>query len=332
MPSKSSSSSDSAIRGSSQSEGAVEPFDGLILVDKPSGLTSHDVVARLRKIAQTRRVGHAGTLDPMATGVLICGVGKATKLLGRVSVTAKEYTATIRLGISTDTDDAQGAVLMTTDTRDSANELIAQLPTVMASLTGDILQRPSTISAIKVDGKRAYHRARSGEDITLDLREVSVNRFDLKDVREHAVADAAGTVTGVIDLDVHVECSTGTYVRALARDLGESLAVGGHLTALRRTRVGPFGIDQCATLDELASQFRPSRHGMSLKSACLALFAPTTLGAQDAIGFRHGRRAPWPSQAADDQTLVVLDPAGHLLGLATQKAGELAPSVVWQPA
>src|SRR4051812_29074000 len=208
---------------------------GLVVVAKPGGLTSHDVVARLRRILRTRKVGHAGTLDTMATGVLVCGVGRATKLLGHLALDTKSYTATIRLGATTTTDDAEGEVVATADARGVSD---AAIDAGISALTGTIAQVPSSVSAIKVDGQRAYSRVRAGEEVVLPARPVTVSEFTL--VARH------GT-----DLEVVVACSSGTYVRALARDLGAGLGVGGHLVALRRTRVGPFGLDHARTLEQL---------------------------------------------------------------------------------
>jgi tRNA pseudouridine55 synthase len=215
--------------------------DGLVIVDKPAGLTSHDVVGRLRRLAHTRRVGHAGTLDPMATGVLVLGIDKATRLLHHLVLTDKAYTATIRLGQATVTDDAEGDVVSTAS---AAGVDEATIRTVMLPLTGDILQAPSSVSAIKVDGQRAYQRVRDGEAVELPSRPVTVARFE--------VVTFARPSADLLDVDVEVECSSGTYVRALARDLGRALGTGGHLTALRRTRVGPFPIALAQTLDALA--------------------------------------------------------------------------------
>ncbi|MGH8894341.1 MAG: tRNA pseudouridine(55) synthase TruB [Actinomycetes bacterium] len=217
--------------------------DGLVVVDKPGGMTSHDVVARVRRLAGTRRVGHAGTLDPMATGVLVIGVNRATRLLGHLALTEKAYEATVRLGATTMTDDAEGELLSTTSTDHVTPEAVAE---GLTRLTGDIDQVPSAVSAVKVDGQRAYRRVRSGEQVDLPARRVTVHELTLVDVR-HSL--------GFIDLDVHVVCSSGTYVRALARDLGGGLGVGGHLTALRRTRVGPYDLSAAHTLDQLADEF-----------------------------------------------------------------------------
>ncbi len=215
---------------------------GLVVVDKAAGWTSHDVVGRLRRLAHTRRVGHAGTLDPMATGVLVVGVGAATRLLHHLVLAEKAYTATIRLGLSTVTDDAEGEVVATAS---AAGLDEAAVRAAMRPLTGDIQQVPSAVSAIKVGGQRAYKRVREGETVELPARPVTVSRF--------APVAFDRPTADLLDVQVEVECSSGTYVRALARDLGAALGVGGHLTALRRTRVGPFGLDRARTLEELAA-------------------------------------------------------------------------------
>ncbi|MEQ7124645.1 tRNA pseudouridine(55) synthase TruB [Actinopolymorpha sp. B11F2] len=217
--------------------------DGIVVVDKPAGWTSHDVVGKLRRLAHTRRVGHAGTLDPMATGVLVLGIERATRLLGHLALTEKTYDATMRLGQTTHTDDAEGTVVGGAPAGDLTRERIEQ---AIADLTGEILQVPSSVSAVKVAGERAYRKVQMGESVDLPARSVVVRRFDVHDVRH---------VGDVVDLDVTVECSSGTYIRALARDLGAALGVGGHLTALRRTRVGVYGLDMARTLDELERAF-----------------------------------------------------------------------------
>ena len=240
---------DAAQAGPARSAGRAQPPrvtpDGLIIVDKPAGWTSHDVVSRMRRLASTRRVGHAGTLDPMATGVLVIGVNRATKLLTFLVGCDKEYTATIRLGASTLTDDAEGEITALAGANGVDNERIED---AVARLRGDIMQVPSAVSAIKIDGKRSYHRVRSGEDVELPARAVTVSSLVINDVRR-------GQLDGVrvLDVDVTAAVSSGTYVRALARDLGASVGVGGHLTALRRTRVGAFTLDQAHSLDDLAS-------------------------------------------------------------------------------
>jgi len=295
-------------------------IDGLVIVDKPADWTSHDVVARMRRIAGTRRVGHAGTLDPMATGVLVCGIGKATKILGRISGSTKAYEATIRLGVATTTDDAQGEVVSVTDAGAVAADR-SLLAKQIAALTGPIMQRPSAVSAIKVDGKRAYQRVRDGESLTLAARPVTVARFDLDAVTVGEQVDGSG----VVDLAVRIECSTGTYIRALARDLGDALGVGGHLTALRRTRVAEFGIDQAATLSELAEELTVT----PLAEACGALFTTVVVDEAAAVRISHGVRIEWPAGLTGDDTVAVYGPEQRILGLAECKDGRLAPTVVW---
>ncbi len=218
--------------------------DGLVVVDKPAGFTSHDVVAVLRGAARTRRVGHAGTLDPMATGVLVVGIGRATRLLGHLALTEKEYEGTIRLGQTTVTDDAEGEV---TGRAGAADVPRNALDAEVARLTGDIMQVPAKVSAVKIDGRRSYHRVRAGEDVEIPARPVTVRAFTVRETRERRAEDG----TPVVDADVTVVCSSGTYIRALARDLGAALGTGGHLTALRRTRVGPYTLAAAHPLDEL---------------------------------------------------------------------------------
>ncbi|MGW5195482.1 tRNA pseudouridine(55) synthase TruB [Kribbella sp. NPDC004138] len=217
--------------------------DGIVVVDKPAGMTSHTVVARIRRLAGTRKVGHAGTLDPMATGVLVVGLNRATRLLGHLQLADKSYDATIRLGATTTTDDAEGEILTTAAVDGVTAEAIS---TAVAAYRGEISQVPSKVSAIKVDGKRAYERVRAGEEVALKARAVTISLYDVLDVRVGPDG---------IDVDVSVDCSSGTYIRALARDLGADLGVGGHLTALRRTRVGSFGLAAAHSLESLAKSF-----------------------------------------------------------------------------
>ncbi len=250
---------------------------GIVVVDKPAGMTSHDVVGRCRRIFGTRRVGHAGTLDPMATGVLVIGVDRATKILGLLTAASKSYDATIRLGQSTSTDDADGELVQQSSAEHLTNSSIAA---ALAGLRGEIEQVPSAVSAVKVGGRRAYRLVREGHSVDLPARPVRVDRFDLISARRH---DA------LVDLDVEVDCSSGTFIRALARDLGEALHVGGHLTALRRTRVGRFGLDQATGLDDLAQ--RP-RLTYSLDETCLLIFPRRELNAEEAEAVGHGRPLP----------------------------------------
>ncbi|UTT62509.1 tRNA pseudouridine(55) synthase TruB [Microcella humidisoli] len=216
---------------------------GLLLVDKPQGLTSHDVVARARRALGTRKVGHAGTLDPMATGLLTLGAGPATRLLTYLVGLDKTYETTMRLGAATTTDDAEGEVVSTADVAAIAAVTDEHLGEGIRALTGEIDQRPSSVSAIKVDGKRAYDRVRAGEAVELASRRVTISAFEVLAVRR--TPDA-------IEVDARIDCSSGTYIRALARDLGSALGVGGHLTALRRTRVGPFDVADAVSLEALA--------------------------------------------------------------------------------
>jgi tRNA pseudouridine55 synthase len=283
---------------------------GLVVVDKPAGLTSHDVVARLRRILGTRKIGHAGTLDPMATGVLVCGVGRGTKLLGHLALDTKAYTATIRLGAATTTDDAEGETVSTADAGAVDDAAIAA---GMAVLTGAIEQVPSSVSAIKIDGKRAYARVRAGEEVVIPARPVTVSQFRLLARRGD-------------DLDVVVDCSSGTYVRALARDLGAALGVGGHLTALRRTRVGPFTLEHARTLEQLESAPELT---LPLDQAVGVAFPRRDLDAALAADIAHGRPLP---AAGMGGTYGVFAPDGRALALVSER-GELArPVVVLAPA
>lgn len=282
---------------------------GLVVVDKPAGWTSHDVVGRVRRLAGTRKVGHAGTLDPMATGVLVLGVGRATRLLGHLQLADKEYLATLRLGQVTVTDDAEGDVLETTD---AAAVTEADVRRGVLPLTGDIQQVPTAVSAIKVDGKRSYARVRAGEDVQLPARPVTVSTFEVTDVRR---AEVDGSV--VVDVDARVVCSSGTYVRALARDLGSALGVGGHLTALRRTRVGGFGLDVARTLDDLG---RTWEH-VDLDDAARAAFPSLDLDAGAAHEVRFGRALPGVRlQGAGP--VALFDPDGSFLALYEQRGDD----------
>jgi tRNA pseudouridine55 synthase len=325
---------------------------GLLVVDKPAGWTSHDVVAQVRCLAGTRRVGHAGTLDPMATGILVIGVGRATRLLGYLALTEKEYLATIRLGQATDTGDAEGRV---TASADASATAASAVQAAAAALTGEIQQVPPAVSAIKVAGQRAYRLARAGAPPDLAARAVTVREFRVLDCRP------AGSL---LDVDVAVRCSSGTYVRSLARDLGEALGVGGHLTMLRRTRVGPYGLGLARTLDELARELSI----VPLEEAAAAAFPCWRLSAKDARVLAHGGRLPAagflplpdlgqraePDQPAgpgmpaglaqpagpgqgDRSSLPVpgpvaaFGPDGRLVALVEQRAGTIRPLTVFAP-
>ncbi|MEU6481510.1 tRNA pseudouridine(55) synthase TruB [Streptomyces sp. NPDC047017] len=287
------------------------PPDGLVIVDKPSGFTSHDVVAKMRGIAKTRRVGHAGTLDPMATGVLVLGVERATKLLGHLALTEKEYVGTVRLGQNTITDDAEGEI---TSSADASGITRQAVDTAVAKLTGDIMQVPSKVSAIKIKGVRSYKRAREGEEFEIPARPVSVSSFAVYDVRE-AVAENGSPV---LDLVVSVVCSSGTYIRALARDLGADLGVGGHLTALRRTRVGPYKLDAARTLDQLQQELTV----MPVAEAASAAFPRWDVDARRARLLTNGVRLEMPDEYAGAGSVAVFDPTGRLLALVEAERGK----------
>ena len=352
----------------------LPPGGGLLLVDKPSGCTSHDVVGRLRRVLRTRRIGHAGTLDPMATGLLVLAVDRSTKLLGHLALTDKTYLATIRLGQQTDTDDADGVVVATRPV-DGLTE--SDIRAGIAGLTGPLMQVPSSVSAIKVQGRRAYDLVRSGETVELAARPVTVSRFEIltgprvvtvpvallpfadagdRAVDPRAPADSqtpadprtpadsqtpsdprtpvnsqtpADPVT-VVDLDVVVDCTTGTYIRSLARDLGASLGVGGHLTRLRRTRVGPFTVEDAVEVfgadaqistefaDEIAGRVIPA------SSAVQLAFPTRTVGGEEVEHLRHGRTI---SASGIAGTYGVLDESGSLVALVSE-TGSTARSVL----
>jgi tRNA pseudouridine55 synthase len=290
---------------------------GLVIVDKPPGRTSHDVVARIRRLAGTRRVGHAGTLDPMATGVLVIGVEKATRLLGHLALTEKEYTATIRLGQATDSDDADGEIIAETSAAGVTRE---DIEAAAAALTGEIEQVPPGFSAIKVGGQRAYRLARQGAAPELAARTVTVSSFTVGDVRRDG---------DLVDADVAVTCSSGTYIRALARDLGAALGVGGHLTVLRRTRVGPYGIGQARTLEQLADSFDLT----PLDEAAGLAFRPLHLNEDDARVVAHGGRLPAAalSGVPGAGPVAAFAPDGSLIALLAEEGGQARPLAVFVP-
>lgn len=321
---------------------ALVPESGLVIVAKSAGMTSHDVVARVRKLAGTKRVGHAGTLDPMATGVLVVGVEKATRLLGHLALTEKTYTATIRLGQSTVTDDAEGEVLPQADGAVPPSDVSDEsLRVALVELTGEIEQVPPKVSAIKVNGKRAYHLTRTGAAPELKARTVTVWRIDLLAVRP------AGDL---LDVDVEVTCSSGTYIRAIARDLGAALGTGGHLTELRRTRVGPYTIEAARTLEQLAEHFEY----IPLAKAAAEAFPAVRLDDRETWLVSHGVRLPAPWRAAAGRDPVALGsegtighstdpnlagrtpiaafgPDGSLIALVAVRGGELQPLAVFVP-
>ena len=297
---------------------------GLVIVDKPGGMTSHDVVARIRRIAGTRRVGHAGTLDPMATGVLVVGVEKATRLLGYLTLTEKVYAATIRLGQSTSTDDAEGEPTGGAPASGVSQETLGK---EIARLTGEISQVPPGVSAIKVGGQRAYRLTRAGAAPELAARSVTVYEFTVTGIRPSG---------DVLDIDATIRCSSGTYIRALARDLGVALGTGGYLTALRRMAVGPYGLSQAKTLEDLSERPRV----IPLAEAAAAAFPRLDLTADDARRLAHGvripapaRDAPTPDQAdaagAHETPMAAFAPDGTLVALVTEDSGRLRSLAVF---
>lgn len=306
--------------------------DGLVVVDKPQGWTSHDVVGRMRRLAGTKKVGHAGTLDPMATGVLVVGVGRATRLLTYVVGAEKEYVTTVRLGVATTTEDAEGDVTATTGAAGVTAEAVRS---AAASLTGDVLQVPSAVSAIKVDGERAYARVRAGEQVELAARPVTISAFEVTDVRPGPGVPAAEGTLPTVDVDARVVCSSGTYVRALGRDLGAALGVGAHLVALRRTRVGGYDLAGARTLEELEAQADADGvlATLPLADAARATFPVRELDAADAAALGHGRALP---PAGAPGVHAAIGPDGTLVALvedAKGKGGLLArPAVVFAAA
>jgi tRNA pseudouridine55 synthase len=290
---------------------------GLLVIDKSPGMTSHDVVARVRKIMGTRKIGHAGTLDPMATGVLVLGVERATKLLGHLALDRKTYLATLALGAATVTDDAEGEPVSTAEPADLAALGDDAIAAGITALTGEIEQVPSAVSAVKVAGKRAYARVRSGEDVVLKARPVTVYRFDLLATRHEP---------GRIELDAIVECSSGTYVRALARDLGNALGVGGHLAALRRTTVGPFTVGRARTLEQLEEDPVLSH---DLSAAVAAAFPRYEVDARTARSVQYGRQI---RASGIEGTYGVFGPDGRAVALAVDAGGVSRSVVVLDPA
>ena len=297
--------------------------DGIVVVDKPPGVTSHQVVAQIRKLAGIRKVGHAGTLDPMATGILVIGLNRATRLLGYLQTADKAYEATVRLGASTSTDDAEGEVMSTADVSGLTAE---DIETAVAKFRGEFPQVPSKVSAIKVEGRRAYERVRAGEEVALKARLVTVSRFEITDVRP-AASEPTGhggiVCLDCVDVDVTVECSSGTYVRALARDVGTELGVGGHLTMLRRTRVGSFGMDRACTLEDLAGEFRHT----PIAEVAAATFARYDTTPAQAEAVRTGR--PLSGLAVGEGLIAMFAPDGTFLALYERHGPVHKPAAVF---
>ena len=287
--------------------------DGLLVLDKPAGWTSHDVVGRTRRLARTRKVGHAGTLDPMATGVLLLGIGRATRLLGHLALTDKAYDATVRLGTTTVTDDAEGDVL---DVRDASGVTDAAVEQALRALRGPLEQVPSSVSAIKVDGVRSYARVRAGQDVVLAPRAVTVSRFEVRQRRGD-------------ELDVTVECTSGTYVRALARDLGAALGVGAHLNALRRTRVGPFALDVARSIEELVDDAVVDGAVMPLDLAVARSLPARELTAAEVVALGFGQRVAATGRPG---TVGAFAPDGSCVALLHDEGEHARPDVVFRPA
>lgn len=305
-----------------------DTVDGLLIVDKPSDWTSHDVVARARRLCNTRKVGHAGTLDPMATGVLVLGVGRATKLLTFLVGCDKDYTATIRLGQATLTDDAEGEVTRAPGAGDLTDEAITA---AVASLTGDIEQVPSSVSAIKIKGQRSYHRARAGESVDLPARPVTVSRFVIRGIRRSVVHTEGGEDLAIIDVDVEVTVSSGTYVRALARDLGTALSSAGHLTALRRTRVGGFGLDTAYPLADLEQRQGEPMPVIPLADAARAGFVARELTDEEALTIGYGQRLA-SQQPGRSEPVAAFAPDGRLVAMLDETKDTVRSHVVFAPA
>ncbi|MBW3069698.1 tRNA pseudouridine(55) synthase TruB [Actinomyces sp. 594] len=319
--------------------GSVTSPDGLLIVDKPAGVTSHDVVAMTRRMAATRKVGHAGTLDPMATGVLLLGIGRATRFLTYLVGADKNYLATARLGQTTLTEDADGELTSSVGCQPGP-DLTARIDTALASLTGEIMQVPSAVSAIKIDGVRSYARVRGGEDVALPARPVTIHALTrVGEIRPSTAADG----TALVDLDLRVHCSSGTYVRALARDLGAALGCGAHLTSLRRTGAGPFTVDDAATIASLSAVVAAGQALPVLPLAAVArrCFPAVDLDEAEARALRYGQRLPAAvldraqapehpvvPKAAAPGVAAGFDPAGGLVALLTHKGGDTRPVLV----
>ncbi|MCO5992318.1 tRNA pseudouridine(55) synthase TruB [Actinoallomurus rhizosphaericola] len=286
-------------------------MNGLVIVDKPAGWTSHDVVGKLRRLAGTRRVGHAGTLDPMATGVLVIGVEKATRLLGHLALTEKTYEAVIRLGQSTNTDDAEGEPTAAVSAAEVTEDAVRN---AVVDLTGPIEQIPPQVSAIKVNGKRAYKRARAGEEVELKARPVTVYEFGLGEFRREG---------DLLDVTATITCSSGTYIRALARDLGTALGVGGHLTALRRTRVGPYDLSMAHTVEQLTEKLTV----LPMEEAVAAAFPRMNVSEDDARKVAHG--GALAAMGLGQGPIGVFAPDGTLLALVEEHGPVAKPLAVF---
>lgn len=291
---------------------------GLVIVDKPAGMTSHDVVGRLRRIYQTRKVGHAGTLDPMATGVLIAGIERGTKFLAHLGSDSKSYVARVRLGATTTTEDAEGDIVHTASPEMLSELSEARIHDAASHLRGDILQRPSSVSAIKINGKRAYQRVREGEEVSIPPRPVTIHELEISDISPGP---------DFWELTMTVSCSSGTYIRALARDLGEALGVGGHLRALRRTRVGAFVLDDALSLEELADA--PTPPLISLDEALPRCYPALAVSEAEATKLSLGQ---WLEPRGLMGTHAAIDPEGRAIALIAEQGRRLSTVFVARPA
>ena len=353
---------DRARRRPDVPRGVVTAADGILVVDKPQGLTSHDVVGATRRLAATRKVGHAGTLDPMATGLLLLGIGRATRFLTYLVGADKTYEATVRLGVETTTEDADGEIVAARGCRiEDVPE--GRLREALTALTGPIQQVPSAVSAIKVDGVRAHQRVRDGQDVELQARPVTIHELRLTAEPRKAIVEADGTLSDspnsavqAVDIDILVSCSSGTYVRALARDLGRALGCGAHLTALRRTAVGPFDIDEAHTLADLSAQVEtdasiPEPHGVTtlpLEEVARRCFERLSLTEDEARALRYGqpldaevleraeapegRRLQVSAKTAEQRVVAGFAPGGRLVALLRHQGPRARPVLVLDPA
>jgi tRNA pseudouridine55 synthase len=287
---------------------------GFLVVDKEPGMTSHDVVSVARRALGTRKVGHAGTLDPMATGILVLGFNNGTRLLQYITDGDKDYSATIVLGAATITDDAEGEVISTADASGITDQ---QIKDVLAKMKGVIFQRPSSVSAVKIDGERAYDRVRSGEEVVLPSREVTISSLEIIQIRR---------LDERIEIDIEVTCSAGTFIRAIARDCGDGLGVGGHLNSLRRTRIAGFGLDRAVTLEQLKSK---SFESLDIADVARATFAVREIGLDEKIELSFGRAL---EANQDTKIYAGIDSSNQLIALLQNVDGKAKPLAVFAPA
>ncbi|MBC6795656.1 tRNA pseudouridine(55) synthase TruB [Corynebacterium macclintockiae] len=293
---------------------------GVVLVDKPSGPTSHDMVGKLRRIMGTRRVGHSGTLDPMATGLLVVGVERGTKFLAHVVAHDKRYEATVRLGAATHTDDAEGEVLSTAAPADLEALTEERIHAAFDAQRGDIMQRPTSVSSIKIDGKRAHELVREGQEVVLPERPVTIFSLEVLDVVFGVDA------TSCIDVRISVHCSSGTYIRAIARDVGEALGVGGHLTQLRRTSVGPFDVSEARTLEQLE---KAPQLSLNLDEAMVRCFDVREVSESEGVDLSLGK---WLQPVGRKGVHAAVTPSGRAIALVEEKGKRAASVFVARPA